>query len=146
MWKIIIVIQKPDSILMDLQRRKMLRTSFITVSPSLDCISHERIEKIHIPLLSHVPLMRTSHWSKLGSYQKCESQFELLILINICLSILKVVWNRQPMANQYWSTKGKYKFCILWKSVFLNSPKRKNCKLICDWCTFYFLAPYVGSL
>ena len=146
MWKIIFIIQKPESILMDLQRRKMLRTSLITVSPSLDCISNERIEKIHIPLLAHVPLMRTSHWSKLSSYQKCESRFELLMLINVYLSILKVVWNRQPMANQYWSTKSKYKFCTLWKSGFLNPPRRKNCKPKCDWCTFYFLAPYVGSL
>ena len=166
MWKIIFIIQKPESMLMDLQPRKMLRTSLITISPSLDCISNEhiekihipfispsldcisneRIEKIHIPLLAHVPLMRTSHWSKLSSYQKCESRFELLMLINICLSILKVVWNRQPMANQYWSTKSKCKFCTLWKSVFLNPPRRKNCKPKCDWCTFYFLAPYVGSL
>ena len=72
---------KPESMLMDLQPRKMLRTCLITISPSLDCISNERIEKIHIPfvspsldcisseriekihipLLAHVSLMRTSH-------------------------------------------------------------------------------------
>ena len=77
MWKI----QKPESMLMDLQPRKMLRTSLITISPSLDCISNERIEKIdipfispsldcisnkriekiHIPLLAHVSLIRARH-------------------------------------------------------------------------------------
>ena len=81
MWKIIFIIQKPESMLMDLQPRKMLRTSLITISPSLDCISNERIgkihipfisptldcisneriEKIHIPLLTHVSITRTSH-------------------------------------------------------------------------------------
>ena len=126
MWKIIFIIQKPESMLMDLQRRKMLRTSLITISPSLDCISNERIEKLHIALLAHVPLMRTSHWSKLSSYQKCKSLFEMFILINVCFSILKVVWNRKPMVDQYWSTKSKCKFYTLWKSLFLNPPKRKK--------------------
>ena len=132
MWKIIFVIHKAESMLIGFEHRKLLGACLVTISPSLDCISKERIEKLHIALLVHLPLMTTIHWCKLSSYQKCQSRFELLMLIKLCPSILKVVWNKQPMAGQYWSTKSKFKFCTLWKSLFLNRPKRKNCKPKCD--------------
>ena len=145
MWKIIFIIQKPRSILTDSEHRKLLGDCLITISPSLDCISNECIEKTHIALLANVPLLGTSHWSKLSS-SKIRITIWTVDTRNVCLSILKVVWNRQPMRDQYWSTKSKYQFCTLRKSLFLNPPKRKNCMAKCDWCTFYFLAPYLGSL
>ena len=91
MWKIIFIIQKPESIHTDLGHRKLLGDCLITISPSLDCISNERIEKLNKALPALVSLMRTSHLSKLSSYQKCKSLFEMLVLINACFSILKVV-------------------------------------------------------
>ena len=48
MWKIIIIIQKAESMLIELKRRSMLGTFFIIISPSVDSISKERIKKIHI--------------------------------------------------------------------------------------------------
>ena len=80
MWKIIFIIRKPESMLTDSEHRKLLGDCLITISSSLDCISNECIKKLHIALMAHVPLLGTSHWSKLSSYQKCESRFELLIL------------------------------------------------------------------
>ena len=113
----------------------MLDACLITISPSLDCISNERIEKLNKALPALVSLMRTSHLSKLSSYQKCKSLFEMLVLINACFSILKVVWNK----DQYWSTKSKCKFCTLWKPLFLNPQKENKCKSKCNWCTFILL-------
>ena len=103
MWKIIFIIQKPESIHTDLGHRKLLGDCLITISPSLDCISNERIEKLHIALLAHVPLLGTSHWSKLGSYQKCESRFELLILHSHALVVYFTqlpFWKLREIDNQ----------------------------------------------
>ena len=61
MRKIIFIIQKPKSKLIDFEHRKLLGACLITISPLLDCISNERIEKLHIALLGHLPPMRTSH-------------------------------------------------------------------------------------
>ena len=54
MWKIIITIQKAESMLIELKRRSMLGTFFIIISPSVDSISKERIKKIHIALPARI--------------------------------------------------------------------------------------------
>ena len=53
MWKIIFTIQKTDSMLINFQHRKLLGACLITISLSLDCISNERIKRLHIALLAH---------------------------------------------------------------------------------------------
>ena len=54
MWKIIFIIQKAESMLIELKRRSMLGTFFIIISPSVDSISKERIKKIHIALPARI--------------------------------------------------------------------------------------------
>ena len=57
--KIIFMIQKPESMLIDIEHRKLLGTCLIIIISSLDCIRNERTEKLHIALLADTPLMRT---------------------------------------------------------------------------------------
>ena len=129
MCKIIFTIQKPESMLIDLEHRKLLGACLVPISSFLDCISNELIEKLHVALLAHAPLMRTSHWGKLGSYRKCESRFELLILINVHLPF----WKLYEIDNQWLTNIDQLKVNINFPHcgnlVFWTHKKEKTARL-----------------
>ena len=126
MWKIIFIIQKPESMLTDSEHRKLLGDCLITVNPSLDCISNECIEKLHMALLAYVPLLRTSHWRKLSSYQKCESRFELLILAMFAFPFWKLGEIDNHCVTNIDQLKGNINF-LLAKILFsFESTKKKK--------------------
>ena len=125
MWKIIFIIRKPESMLTDSEHRKLLGDCLITISSSLDCISNECIEKLHIALMAHVPLLGTSHWSKLSSYQKCESQFELLILAMFAFSFWKLCEIDNHCVTNIDQLKVNINF-LLAKIPFSESTKKKK--------------------
>ena len=129
MW-IIFIIKKPESKLIDSEHRKLLGACLITISPFLDCISNERIEKLDIVLLAHVPPIRTSHWSKLSSYQKCESRCELLILMNM---FVFPFWKLHEIDNQWLTNidqlKENLNFALCKNLLFWTHQKVKTARL-----------------
>ena len=59
-------------------------------------------------------------------------------------------WKLCEIDNQWLTNIDQLKvnvnFALCENLFFWTHQKEKNSKPKCDWCTFYFVAPYVGSL